>query len=87
MPRPPKRGKYTPCSVAQSAKVQVLASAHSNGNWREVAKQNNVPQATAYRWVAIGHQSSPRGGFRKAKLAQVHLDYLEREVKKIRDQP
>ena len=35
-------------------RAQIYAAYQSNGDWRQVARDLNVPSATVYRWVQEG---------------------------------
>ena len=41
---------------AARKKTQLIAVFKAYGNWRSLARELNVPQATAYRWISQGEK-------------------------------
>lgn len=63
-------------SETEQKKLKLLAVWNANGDWRQLAREINIPQSTAYRWVSEGETQDKRGGKRFQKITQIHLDYF-----------
>lgn len=57
-------------------KARILAVHASFGNWRDLARELDVPESTAYRWISVGEISVPRGGSRFNKITEEHKEYM-----------
>ena len=57
-------------------RAQIYAAYQSNGDWRQVARDLNVPSATAYRWVQEGEGQDTRGGSRFRKVTEEHRNFM-----------
>ena len=57
-------------------RTQVVAVHEADGDWREKARQLNIPAGTAYRWVKEGDKPDMRGGRRHGKVTDVHRAYM-----------
>ena len=63
-------------------RTQVVAVHEADGDWREKARQLNIPAGTAYRWVKEGDKPDMRGGRRHGKVTDVHRAYMVTMVEK-----
>ena len=61
-------------------KTQIIGAFQSNGDWRQVAHDLNVPNSTAYRWINEGESEDTRGGKRYQKISAEHRDFMINEV-------
>ena len=57
-------------------RTQIVTVHEADGDWREKARQLNVPTGTAYRWVKEGDKPDMRGGRRHSKVTADHRKHM-----------
>ncbi len=57
-------------------KTQIITVHQTNGDWRNLASELNVPQPTAYRWVNEGEKPETRGGKHNFKVLDEHREHM-----------
>lgn len=57
-------------------RTQIVTVHEAEGEWREKARQLNIPTGTAYRWVKEGDKPDMRGGRRHGKVTEAHRAYM-----------
>ena len=71
------RGSYKVCD--DNAKRRVIEAAEREGDWKAVAKANEVSLQTARRWIRIndeGLEAKKKGGAKNNKLTSAHVNRI-----------
>ncbi|KAF7688383.1 hypothetical protein CDIK_2930, partial [Cucumispora dikerogammari] len=61
-------------------RAQICAAYQANGDWRQVARDLNVPSATAYRWVQEGEVKDTRSGNCFCKVTEKHRNLMVKAI-------
>ncbi len=61
-------------------KGQITYSYKSGGDWRNLAKNLNVPEGTVYKWMAQGNNPDKRGDNFTTKVFEIYCEEMERLI-------
>lgn len=67
---------------AELKKVKILAAVRTNGDWKQLARDEGVKMNTVYRWIRQGQKNDTRGGLRIKKINEEHKQFFVSEIEK-----